>query len=515
MFGSRAAILLLSMTACTVGATPAGAQTGATPPRPAPQKAQPKTPPKAPPKAPAVIKPAALEKPPPPAPMDVTIASTYTTGDKTATSTVSLKKARQRIEFGNGLVTLLDCGVRQSVQLNAQTKTFLATPFDTASAPQPSAPPDAKGGQITYTTTLTDTGEKKSMFGYPARRLLTVVTKEASATACDKKPERIEIDGWYVDVPPSITCLAAPQTAARIQVDPKQPNCRDEVHLVRPSSAVSGYPVAYTMTASAGSDKPAITTLEVTSLTTTDLPESLFDVPAGYLAVTSVVQVMANHRPGEIGPKPPGVVRIGVAAIDNKTDTAFASGRMSQALAESLSESALDIVALTGDSVGALVAEAKTKDCDYVLQNTVSELKKPGKGVLGKLAGTSGEAISARVDYTLLAPGLSKPALAGSERSGTSTLQTAVGAAKRVAVFVAPFMMAQYSFMNAFSSMNGGASPLALGQTSDPVLGSVFRLLDRASGKSAEHYSTEESAIAAAMEKEIQAVFAEMQKRKK
>jgi hypothetical protein len=56
---------------------------------------------------------------------------------------------------------------------------------------------------------------------------------------------------------------------------------------------------------------------------------------------------------------------------------------------------------------------------------------------------------------------------------------------------------------------------MALGQTSDPVLGSVFKLLDKASGKSHEIYSTEESAIASALQKETQAVFAEMQKRKK
>jgi hypothetical protein len=40
-------------------------------------------------------------------------------------------------------------------------------------------------------------------------------------------------------------------------------------------------------------------------------------------------------------------------------------------------------------------------------------------------------------------------------------------------------------------------------------------LLDKACGKSHEIYSTEESAIAFAMQKETQVVFAEMQKRKK
>ena len=498
-------LLVLTAVSCSAGGTLAFAQA----PKPPVRKA----PPKAPPKTPAA-KPAAPEKKTPP-PMDVTISSTYTTGDKTAASTVSMKGARQRIAYGNDLVTLLQCDANRTVQLNSKTNTFLATPFDDPSAALPPAPPNSKGGQITYTTTVTDSGETKQMFGYPARRLQTVVTKEASATACDKKPERVETDGWYVDLPAAMTCTAAPQTAARIQIDPRQANCRDEVRFVRSSSPTVGYPVAYTMTASAGGDKPAITTLEVTSLETTNLPASSFELPEGYLEVKSVVQLMADHRPGEIGAKKPGVVRVGVAPIGNKTDQPFASVRLSEALAESLSESDLDIVALTGDSPTAIAADAKAKECDYILENTVSELKKPGKGVLGKLSGTSGEAISARIDFTLAAPGQPKPAFAGSERSGTSTMQTAVGAAKRVAQFVAPFIMVQYSFMNAFASMNGGASPVALGQTSDPVLGSVFKLLDRASGKSQESFSTEDSAIAAAMEKETQSIFAEMQKRKK
>jgi hypothetical protein len=492
------------MVFCCAAAAPMPAQAQA--PKPPVRKTPPKTPPKAP------TKPAPEKKA---LPADLTIASTYTTGDKTASSTVSMKGARQRIAYGDDLVTLLQCDAARTLQVNTKTNTYLATPFDDPSAARPAAPPNGKGGQITYTTTITDTGEKKPMFGYPARRLLTVVTKEASSSACDKKPERIETDGWYVDLPPAIACVAPAQSAARLQADPKQPNCRDEVRFVRAPSAAAGYPVAYTMTASAGGDKPAITTLQVTSLEAVDLPASQFDLPEGALEVQSVMQLMADHRPGEIGVKKKGVVRVGVAPIANKTDQPFAADRLSTALAESLGESDLDIVALSGGSPSAIAADAKAKECDYVLENTVSELKKPGKGMLGKLAGSSGEAISAKIDFSLTTPGQPKPSFAGSERSGTSTLQSAVGAAKRVAQFVAPFILVQYSFMNAFNAMNGGASAAALGQTSDPVLGSVFKLLDRASGKSQESFSTEESAIAAAMEKETQTIFAEMQKRKK
>jgi len=506
---SHTTILILAAAFLAAGSSPARAQA---------QKPPAKTPQKPPAKAPAkpAAKSSATPTPTPaPKPTDIEIASKYTTGDKVATSTVQMKGARQRIDYGNDLITLLHCDANQTIQLNAKTKTYIATPFESASQALPAAPPNSKGGKITYTTTVTDTGEKKDMFGYSARHLVTAVTKEASATACDKKPERIDTDGWYIDLPRTTTCMSAPAVAGRVQVDPKNQNCRDEVSFVHASTVPLGYPVAYTMTATAGGDKPAVTTLEVTSLKTSNLQASSFELPDGYLEVNTATQLMADHRPGEIVAKKNGVLRVGVAPIVNKTDRPFASARMHEALAESLSESDLDIVALNGGSAAAIEADAKAKDCDYILGNTVSELKKPGGGVLGKLSNTSGEEISAKVDFNLIAPGLAKPALAGSERSGTTTLQTAVGAAKRVAQFVAPLIMVQYQFMNAFSAMNGGASPMALGQTSDPVLGSVFKLLDKASGKSHEIYSTEESAIASALQKETQAVFAEVQKRKK
>ncbi len=502
-------LILLAVGAITLGALDAPAFGQAQ--KPPVKKAPAKPPAKAPAKTPD---PAAPPAPKPPAPTDVTIESTYTTGDKTATSVASIKGARRRIEYGNDLVTLQQCDTKQTLELNGRTQTYLATSFEDPSASLPPAPPNSKGGQITYTTTVTDTGETKEMFGYPARHLLTVVTKEASPTACNKKPERIETDGWYVDFPEALSCTGVRQTAARVEIDPKS-NCRDEVHFVRSATPTVGYPVAYTMTATGGTEKPAITTLATTSLKTLTLPTSSFELPDGYLEVKNATQLMADHRPGEIVAKKPGVIRVGVAVINNKTDQPFDAALMSEALGESLSTSDLDIVAISGASSAAMAADAKTKDCDFVLETNVTELKKPGKSVLGKISGTSGDAISAKVDYTLVSPGLSKAALAGSERSGTSTLQTAVGAAKRVAQFVAPLLLAQYSFMSTFSAMNGGASAAALGQTSDPVLNNVFKLLDRASGKNQESYSSEEAALAAAMEKEVAAVFAEMQKRKK
>jgi hypothetical protein len=518
----RSAALAVSVAGAVLAFTPYAFAQATKPPAPKPPAAPPKAAPAKPapaakPPAPAAKPAAPALPPPPPPPADATIVSSYTTGDKTATSTVSIKAARQRIDYGNDLATVIQCDAGQTIQLNTKTNTYLAAPFEDPTAPLPPAPPNTKGGQITYTTTVTDTGEKKEMFGYPARRMLTVVAKSSSATACDKKAERIETDGWYIDLPPALTCMGAPQLSARIQEDPKNSSCRDEVHFERGGTLQVGYPVSYTMTATGGTDKPTVTTFDVSSITMATLPAASFALPDGYLEVKTTVQLMAGHRPGEIVAKKPGVVRIGVAPIANKTDQSFSADVLSQALGETLSDSDLDIVALTGATPADRIADARAKDCDYVLENTVTELKKPTGGVLGKLNGASSGAgdLAARVDYTLAVPGQPKPTISNSERSGTSTLQSAVGAAKHVAIFVAPYVLSQYRFMSTFSAMNGSASPLALGQTSDPVLGTVVKLLNHVPSKAPESYSTGEAAIAAAMEKETQTIFSEMQKRKK
>jgi hypothetical protein len=134
--------------------------------------------------------------------------------------------------------------------------------------------------------------------------------------------------------------------------------------------------------------------------------------------------------------------------------------------------------------------------------------------MLGKLSGTSAETLSAKVDYQLVAPGAAKPMVNASERSGTSMLQTTVGAAKRVSQFVLPMMMG-YGAMNTLSSMGGNASPGTMRQTPDPVLSSVFSLVDRATGtKPQPVLTTEDGAAAAALQKEIDALLAELKKKK-
>ena len=411
-------------------------------PKKPPVKTAPKPKPSA--KKPAPSAPAAKPAPP----QDLSVAARYVSGDKTTTSSVQLHGARQRVSYESTQASIQQCDNRQGLQLNLQTRVYLVMPYGNAEASTPAAPSGKqKGGTITYTTSIVDTGERKDMFGFTARHLKTSITKASSPDACDKRPEHVDIDGWYIDLPASLACVGAPAPEKEVRIDPKDASCRDAVTYVRPPAA-NTYPVAYTMVTASGNDAPMTTTMEATEMKQTTLEPELFDVPADYVQVKTATQLAADHRPGEDGPKKPGKVRIGVAPLANTSGQSATTKDLADALIESFEETQTDAVLLRSTTPAQLAEEAKARECDYILMNTISEIKHPGKSMLGKVSGASAEGLAAKVEYSLTAPGAAKAMVAGSEKSGTSMLQMAYGAARRVSQYMTPL-----GYMKAFSAM--------------------------------------------------------------
>jgi hypothetical protein len=478
-------------------------------PKQTPKKPPAKTAPKAPAKSPA--KEEAKPAPPPP---DLSVTNSYVTGDKTTIGTVLMHGQRLRVSSEGALSSIQMCDEHRSVQLNSTTRVYLNSPDPTPPSVPAAAPGEKhKGGRIAYTTAVVDTGETKQMFGFTAHHLKTSITKESSPDACDKKPERVEIDGWYIDLPDTVSCMGTPPLEKEIRVDAKDAACSDVVTFVRPPAS-KAYPVGYTMVTSAGSDAPITTKMDATDLKRTTIDAAQFEVPSDYVPVNSPVQLTLDHRPGEVGVKKPGTIRVGIAPIGNTSGQSVSTPDLSQALYESLQETQTDVVPLSGKTLAEQTDEAKKLECDYILTNNVSEMKRPGRGMLGKIGGANGEALSAKVDYALVVPGAAKPMVSASEHSGTSMMQTAVGAAKRVSQFVLPMMMG-YGYMKVFSAMSGNATPGMMQQTQDPMLTAVFSFVDRATGaKPQPVLTTEDGAAAAALQKEIDAIVAELKKKK-
>ena len=244
---SRPVLLTIGL-ACLLGTGVLQSQSKPqTPPRrgqakPAPAKPQPPAPTQAP------------RAPEPPPAADLKIVTTYTQGAQMFQNTTCIKGARQRVEFP-GMVSLQQCDLNRNVMLNPDAKKYRVETGESRQAlpPQPTQPAQVPGqppagGVITFTTTLTDTLERQTMFGREARRIKTVITKQTDGTACDKTPMRTEIDGWYVDLPQSSASCA--KSGAQTEPPPAAGECRDRIESRVVGDVTLGFPVkAVTTTA--------------------------------------------------------------------------------------------------------------------------------------------------------------------------------------------------------------------------------------------------------------------------
>jgi hypothetical protein len=137
---------------------------------------------------------------------DIKIKTRTGAGGQSFEGVTYIKGARQRTDQGPGLTMIYQCDLKRMIQLNDNAKTYMITPLDEKSdddavveKTEPEKRPQTKarrGGVVTFTVTSTDTGERKEMFGFTARRIKTSMVKEASPDACDPKPLRMESDGW-------------------------------------------------------------------------------------------------------------------------------------------------------------------------------------------------------------------------------------------------------------------------------------------------------------------------------
>jgi hypothetical protein len=232
---------------------------------------------------------------------DVKITTKTAAGTQSITSTTYIKGSRQRTE-GVGYTTIYQCDLKRSILINDKTKTYLITPLASsgAAAGQPvnAAGKPRRGGVVTYTTTATDTGERKQLLGMTAKRIKTKTVISSSAGACNSMNMEMETDGWYVDLPDSLSCNDTGSNAPLFPLE--QSDCVDEVRFKTEGTVKLGYPVETTtkMKFNTGDDDvPAIatptssTSQEVVDISTAPLAPALFDVPAGYREVKTMQEL--------------------------------------------------------------------------------------------------------------------------------------------------------------------------------------------------------------------------------
>jgi hypothetical protein len=435
-------------------------------------------------------------------PEDVRFKTVYETGDQRTEAVTFIKGPRERYEFQD-MVLLKQHDQKRTIQISRAANTYFVVP---EGAPQtaglaPAVPP-RPNGVIMVATTIVDTGERKMAFGRQARHVKVVIDKQPTSGACDTSRQRVETDGWYIDAP----ALIANQSTT----GPDQPAAGDCADQIQSSSngdpGVLGFPIGYTTTVTADDGKAVLASMAVTEFEVTTLDAALFEIPPGLngsmnlrelskaLSDANEVTLAARDAAPEKtpSPKPPGVIRIGVPELTNKTTLAVDTRGLRQRLIEELADARFDAVPMAAAPLAELQKRAADLGYDYVLLADVTELKvsKPGRlsglmgaasGIAGGRAGIAGGAAAgaatahkenteSTIAVKLLQPdGKQRLSVTAKGKDGSGfSLKTGLGMAKfaggmYLTMMTAPLMMSRLHGM-------GGANLGGMGLLGNPML---------------------------------------------
>ena len=340
-------------------------------------------------------------------------------------NTTYIKGKRQRSEtMGGAMVSITQCDLRRAVQLNPATKTFIVNEFGEIepvnnTAVKTANQPVTRGGKIISTITVKDTGERKQMLGYTARRLLMTMETDSTPAACSKTTSEMQPDVG------TSTSIRVRLRERRQSADAESPERRlpDKYEMKTIGTAKRGYPVYEKMTFFDESGKETMSMVnEVVELSKATLDAALFEVPADYKQVSDASQMYASMAspmssqnsstsnaaptmslpkaaPGvtsePLGAKKAGTIRIGIAsvktgAVGEGITASDLSTAVQNTFAEYLKVPNVEVVQLETKLTSAVAAEAQQKECDVVLYVTVSHKKGGGGfGMFGKALGSA------------------------------------------------------------------------------------------------------------------------------
>jgi hypothetical protein len=364
---------------------------------------------------------------------DVTVKQRITMGGQKIESTKQIKGSRERTEskiemegvnpdFMPQIATITQCDLRRTVKLNDRKQLYLAEPFATAdsSTPARTTTPAArtntttrKGGTLTMTYSVRDTGERKTMFGLTARHLIITQEMESSADSCNGPSKtRMEFDGWYVDFSADFNCPIdlPPPTYEGLG---SKPDCIDKIVTKQSGSAKLGFLLDGTMTIYDKDGKATMTQrTETLELSRAPLSAALFDVPAGYKEAGSMQDLYAmpsmqdmmqsqnNDRratpsdrvaaPGGRPTAPMPAAKSVAVSVNFGSGVKGNQAEIDQYVRSQISSRGLNAVTGTGD---------------YVLNIQVKQAKESAAGKIGGIFGkvTGVPAVSGQVDIDLTA----------------------------------------------------------------------------------------------------------------
>ncbi len=366
---------------------------------------------------------------------DVKIKSRQTMQGQSYDNATYIKGKRSRTEsMGGQSVTIQQCDLRRDIQIMPAMRAYTVRPYETGSAAANTPASDTRqtiertqGGLVTSTITTKDTGERKQMFGYTARHIITTIETKSSPDSCTPIDTKMETDGWYIDAAFALDCDL--DRAGAYQNRQQTAGCHDRYQTKQVGTAKRGYPVYEKMTMFEKDGRESFSMVnEVVELSQATLDASLFEPPADFREVKdfsgasmaaamsgsegtgtngagrpsaadsgmsanvqSLAGTQGQQTPVEVGAKKPGVVRLGLAAVktgavgDGMSASDLAAA-VRNTLAARLKSPAVELVQLEAQMPSQIEAEARQKECDFVVYASVSH-KKGGGGGFGGMFG--------------------------------------------------------------------------------------------------------------------------------
>jgi hypothetical protein len=357
-----------------------------------------------------------------------------TANGQTTESSTLIRGSRERTEmkFGPGMeiISITQCDLKRTVQISEAAQKYVVTPMDLSAATTTAAgtgssmsagEPVTRGGVVTYTTTSTDTGERRDMFGFKARHVKIVTTITSSPDACTPINQKIERDGWYIDFSYGLNCefnrsqmMGAPSAGG---------GCRDRYQFKQLGTGKDGYPLIETMTMYGPNGQAMFTSSkEVIELSREPLDAALFDVPSGYTETTNMQELYmpattaSMDQPEsrqqypisgrkEAPPTEPARIRVGVVQLNNRSGKDISIEMLRQRLIGNIDDSSIEAVSLNALTATDAEIEAKAKGCTFILYTDIATLKssKVG-GMFGRVTGVSGAGkTESKLEFKLVA----------------------------------------------------------------------------------------------------------------
>jgi len=216
-------------------------------------------------------------------------------------NTVYIRGPRQRTELGMSMpgisnVLLLQCDLHRAVMINDSLKAYILMPTDEEEQSAPLAAGAKQGGVITVTTEARDTGERQQMFGYSAHHIIRDITVESTPGACTQASLKMQLDGWYADIAPQLSCHISMRPHSGVQ-GKSAAACQDKYQSRNTGYVNNGYPLKETTVVKTQANRGFPSTIEVEELSEQELDPSLFEIPKGYREMHNMKEMTDMSTP--------------------------------------------------------------------------------------------------------------------------------------------------------------------------------------------------------------------------